>query len=266
MTAITEPRPIRTRPGHQDHPMLGFDTFIRKEIAEWIRGRRAIVVGLIATALALLGTMGTWIEQNVEGVTTTGAADPTVEALRFFGPPIVALLTIFATMGLIASERDAGTLAWSLSKPLSPVSILAAKWTAAVAILAIVVVIIPTAIAATAATLAYGAAPDLSVVAPVSLLSIAVPVLYVTISIAAGTILSSQAGIAGVGITVMLLPYLIGAFLPAVVFEAMPTGIGAWVAGLVGGDVVPMSTPVVWLATVAILAAVALAVFRRREF
>ncbi len=266
MTAMTTPRPDQVLSGHHNDPLLGFGTFLRKELAEWVRGGRAIIVGLIATALALLGTLGTWIEQNLEHSPAAPAADPTVEALRFFGPPIIALITVLATMGLIAAERDAGTLAWSLAKPLSRASVLAAKWTAAIVALAIAVVIIPTAVASTAALLAYRAAPDPSVVVPVAILSIAAPILYVTISIAAGSILSSQAAIAGVGITVLMLPYLVGGFLPAAVLEAMPTGMGGWVASFVSGQDVAASTPLAWLMTVAIGLAIAVAVFRRREF
>jgi ABC-type transport system involved in multi-copper enzyme maturation permease subunit len=266
MTAIIDPRSVSAVAGHATRPMLGFGPFLRKEFSEWVRGGRAIVVGLIVTALAVLGTLGTWIEGNVEGMAVGAAVDPTVEALRLFGPPIVALVTIFATMSLLAGEREGGTLAWSLTKPLSRSAVLAAKWTAAVLVLAIVAIVIPTAVAAIVSTLAYGAAPDPLVVVPMALLSIAIPIFFVTIAIAAGTILPTQAGIAGVGIAVLLLPYLVGAILPVAVVEALPTGIGAWAGGLVGGEAVPVSTPVVWAATIVALAAASVLAFRRSEF
>jgi hypothetical protein len=108
--------------------------------------------------------------------------------------------------------------------------------------------------------------PDIGTVATVTALHLTVPVVYIGITITAGTVLSSQAGIAGVAMFVLLIPSLFGSFLPPAVMEALPMNIGAWATAFVTGAPVPWTTPVAWAVTVIALAIVAVIAFRRGEF
>jgi ABC-type transport system involved in multi-copper enzyme maturation permease subunit len=281
MTTMSRPAPaIRTIAGGDRSPFLGFGTFLRKEFTDWLRSRRAIVVGIVASIFATLGALSAWLEKTfgdisftvgeagdaAESVARVDSTDPTITTLALFGPPIVAFLAIVATMSLFPTERDTGTLAWSLTKPLSRTSIVFAKLLAAIASFGVVAVAIPIAFAGVASTLAYGGLPDVGFVATTTALYLSVPILYIGITVAAGTVLSSQAGIAGVAMFVLLVPSLFGGFLPPVVMEALPMNIGAWVTAFVAGAPVPWTTPVAWAATVIGLAIIAVIAFRRREF
>lgn len=279
MTTVTRPAPaIRTIAGGDRSPFLGFGTFLRKEFTDWLRGRRAIVVGAVATVLATLGALSAWLETTVgdinigdgaavvDAVDRVDPTDPTITSLALFGPPIVAFLAIVATMSLFPTERDTGTLAWSITKPLSRTSIVLAKWLAAIVAFGVVALAVPIAVAGLASTLAYGGMPDIATVAAVTALHLTVPILYIGITVTAGTVLSSQAGIAGIATFVLLVPSLIGGFLPPAIMEALPMNIGAWVTAFVSGAPVPWTTPVAWAATIVGLAVVSIIAFRRQEF
>ena len=53
--------PATTRAAARNGMFLGFGTVFRKEIREWVRGRRAIVVGAVALASAILTTVISYI-------------------------------------------------------------------------------------------------------------------------------------------------------------------------------------------------------------
>ncbi|MDQ2965119.1 MAG: ABC transporter permease subunit [Chloroflexota bacterium] len=44
------------------------------------------------------------------------------------GTQFIVIAVIFATMSLLLAERDGGTLAWTISKPVSRTSVLVSKW------------------------------------------------------------------------------------------------------------------------------------------
>ena len=176
-----------------------------------------------------------------------------------------AIVAVLATMGLVSTERDRGTLGWNLTNPVSPSSILAAKWTAAVLVYGVVGVIAPLVVSTIVATVAYGSVPDLGTVGLFALLYLTVPAFYIGLMVALGSGMKSTAGIAGIGFLVMFLPSGIGAMLP-IVNEVSPTSIGVWaVAVATGGPASPL-TVAGWVASMAVLAIGAKLVFDRQEF
>jgi hypothetical protein len=114
-------------------------------------------------------------------------------------------------------------------------------------------------------TLAYGSAPDLAVVAQTAVLYLAVPALYIAFGLLAGTVIASQAGVAGLGMLLMMVPALAGSFLPPAVMQALPMVIGSWVAAFVAGAPVPASTPIAWGIAMAAIPLAAIVLFRRQE-
>ena len=244
---------------------LGFGTFFRKEIREWFRGRRAIVVGLVALAAAVFTT----VIQYVVGETgaNTGAAlsmDPTDNVLVGWAGQTFAIIFLLASMSLLAGERDRGTLAWSLTLPVSPTSILVAKWLAAVAVIAVVAIVIPLTVSVGVATVVYGGLPDLATVGMFAGLYLAVPAFYVALALALSTVVKGTGGIAGIGFLVMFLPSVIGALVP-VIGELSPTGIGAWAMATATGQPASPLTLIGFLGSMAILAVGAKVIFDRQE-
>ena len=97
-------------------------------------------------------------------------------------------------MSLLSGERDRGTLAWSLTLPVSPTSILAAKWLAAVLVFAVVAIAVPLTISSVVAIFVYGGLPNLATVGLFGVLYIAVPAFYVALALALGTSSRERAG------------------------------------------------------------------------
>ncbi len=246
---------------------LGFGTALRKELAEWIRGPKALIVAAVSVAGGVFMTLIPFIaeathEAEEAGITTM---DPTTNVLLGWTGQTVALVTIVATMALVSSERDRGTLAWSLTNPVSPTSIIAAKFTAAFLVFAAAAVVLPLVVSSTLATVVYGGLPDLAVVATFGLLFLTLPAFYIALTIGLGTGIKSTAGVAGVAFAVMFVPQILGGLIP-VIAEISPTSIGVWALATATGHPASALTPVGWLVSMAAIVIGAKVVFDRQEF
>ena len=69
----------------------------------------------------------------------------------------VALIAVLATMALLSTERDRGTLAWTLTNPVSPTSVIAAKYLVAFGVFIASAVLLPMVVSVALATVIYGA-------------------------------------------------------------------------------------------------------------
>ena len=86
---------------------------------------------------------------------------PIDNLLFAIGTQFIVLAAIFATMSLLLAERDSGTLAWTISKPVSRTSVLVSKWLTATLVLWVAAVVIPMAVTTVLVTVLYGL-PDLA--------------------------------------------------------------------------------------------------------
>ncbi len=246
---------------------LGFGNTLRKELAEWLHGPKVFVIAGLSIAIAIFTTMLTRIEQaTVErGEVLDVSTDPTVNVLLGWSGQIVALMAIIATMTIISVERDRGTLAWSLTNPVSPTSILAAKLAASMIVFSLAAVILPMTVAVGVATVAYGSLPDLAVVGTFTVLFLAVPTLFLALTVGLGAGIRSTAGIAAIALAVLFVPQMLGGMVPSL-DELSPTSIGRWAQAVVVGDPAPMSVPISWLISMVVIVVGAKLVFDRQEF
>lgn len=258
--------PTTARASTRGGMFLGFGTVLRKEIREWVRGRRALVVGGVALASAVFTTVIPFVV-GATGGTQGGPAlsmDPTANVLLGWSGMTVAVMALLASMSLLSGERDRGTLAWGLTLPVSPTSILAAKWLAAVVVFSVVAIFVPLVISTGISALVYGGLPDLAKVGTFAVLYTAIPAFYVALALTLGTFVKSTGGIAGIGFLVMLLPSLVGAILP-IAAEASPTAIGGWAMAVATGQPASTLTLVGFLVSMAILVIGAKVIFDRQE-
>ena len=246
---------------------LGFRNAARKEFTEWLHGPKILIVAALSVAAAIFTTMLTRIEQATTepGAVLHLTADPTANALLGWSGQITGLVAIVATMTIISVERDRGTLAWSLTNPVSPTSILAAKFVASMVVFAVAAVALPMAVAVVTATVAYGAMPDLGTIATFSVLFLAVPTFFLALTIGLGAGIRSTAGIAGVALTVLFIPQMLGGMVPYLT-ELSPTSIGHWAQAVVMGEPAPLSIPIAWLVSMVVIVVGAKLVFDRQEF
>jgi len=250
--------------------LLGFGTFFRKELQWWWSGRAAIVVFAIATLLGGFSVLGDRLALTIataQGQPIPAGAitlDPTLNVLHAQWDQWLVFITIFVSMGLLTTERDSGTLAWSLSKPLSRTSLLLAKWGAALVMLGIFAIALPMLVGTALAPLAYGGLPELGRVATLALLMLSVPAFFLALTLALGTWIRSQAGIAGTAFAVAAVPLVVGMFLPTLA-QMWPSSIGGWSTALAGGSAVTPGPPLAWIAAMVFLAVVAGGNFARAD-
>jgi len=258
---------IATNPGFSatNLGLLGFGPFVRKELSEWWQRRAILATFGAISVLGIIGTLATRIDERLSGLAPAAAQlDPTMNVLGALFDQWILFAAIFASIGLLIQERTTGTLAWTLSKPISRTSLLLAKWLVAVVMLAVFGLVLPLAVSVGVATWAYGSVPDLGRVATLGGVLIAVPAFYVAFNLALSTRLNSQAGVAAIAAGAAMVPLLIGGFLPVLV-ELWPTTMSSVAMAMAGGEAPHLPTILSWAVVVTGLGIAGLVTFQRED-
>ena len=151
------------------------------------------------------------------------------------------------------------------SMPLGRSSVLLSKLLTSAAVLGVAVVLLPELAATVAARIAYGAFPDANSLVCPEVGGMAIALLLVVLSLAASVFLRSQRSVIGVALCVgLIIPGVIDSFWPAA-SPWWPISIDHWVENLGAGQPLQAVTPIVWLATMAVLAVAAKIGFDREE-
>jgi len=244
--------------------LLGLSNLVRKDLAEWLHGKRPwLVVGIttIVFALAAANTRITaWALSAVPA--EPGAAPATAQSvlpldnlMSAIGTQFIILAVIFATMSLLLAERDSGTLAWTISKPASRTSVLVSKWLTSTLVLWVAAVVIPLTITAALVTVLYGL-PDLAVVVAMAATLVTVPAFFVAVALTASTIVPSQAAVGAIGVAIFVAPQIVGGIAPSLT-PFFPGSIFNWAIAVSTGGPASLVTPVAWLVGLAALFVVA---------
>jgi ABC-type transport system involved in multi-copper enzyme maturation permease subunit len=258
-------RPIVFNPG-RGGMFLGFTNSLRKELTQWFRGPAALIIAGISIVGAVFMTLIPFIAKATKDTADAGllTMDPTSNVLLIWSGQTVTLIAVVATMALLSAERDRGTLAWSLTNPVSPTSIIAAKFVAAMLVIAVTAVVLPLLVSVGVATVAYGSLPDFRIVGTFAVLFLMVPAFYIALTIGLGTAIKSTAGVAGAAFAVIFIPQILGGLLP-IVTELSPTSIGNWALAFAKGQPASMLTLAGWAISMAVLIVGAKLVFDRQE-
>jgi ABC-type transport system involved in multi-copper enzyme maturation permease subunit len=249
--AVAAPRPA-------DRRLAGLGALVRKDTTEWLRGRRAWVVLAVSTLFMTLSAANSWIISRLAALVPEGgdigelSLAPLDNLLVAVGSQMFVLAAILAVASLVVSERQAGTLAWVASKPVSRRAIWLSKWLSATGMLAVTAVLVPLAATVGVVAALYGV-PDPVAVAGLAAGMVAMVAFFTAVGIAAGTVLPGVAAVAGAGIITFAVVPSLGGLLPAEIGALLPTSILPWLAGAATGAPVPVTTPI---AFVAVLAAV----------
>jgi hypothetical protein len=242
----------------------GFRPFLAKEVREWWRRRAALTTALAVSALGAIGTLAARIDEWAGGVPTAAQLDPTASVLGAQFGQWVVMAAIFGSVGLLTTERATGTLAWTLSKPISRPALLGAKWLGGVGVLTVTAVAIPLLVSTVVATLAYGAMPDLAIVVTFALGLTAVAAFIVALDLALATRVDSQAGIAAIAFAVFATPYLLGSLAPALA-TWWPTTIGVLAGDIASGAPLETATLVGWAGGLVVAATAGVLVLDRED-
>ena len=244
--------------------LQGLRPSVRKELLEWWQRRAAIVTFGVVGGLGIVGTLATRIDASMGGVPTPAMLAPTANVLGAQFDQWILFACIFASIGMLAQERSNGTLAWTLSKPVSRASVLLAKWIAAVAVLGVAAVALPLALSVAVATWSYGAVPDIAAIVAYGLVLLGLPAFFVALNLAVATRINSQAGIAAIAFAVLAVPYFVGGFVPAVA-EVWPTAIGALAGAVATGSAPNAPTVAGWAIGLVGTGLIGLLVFNRED-
>jgi ABC-2 type transport system permease protein len=240
--------------------LLGLRNLVRKDLAEWVHGKRPwLVLGITTTVFAFAAAnsrITDWAVRSLPADPGDGPAKvlsvlPMDNLLFAIGTQFIVLAAIFATMSLFLAERDSGTLAWMISKPVSRTSVLVSKWLTATLVLWVAAVVIPIAVTTALVTVLYGM-PNLAAVVSLAVTLIAVPAFYVVVALAAATLVPSQAAVGAIGLAVLLAPQIIGGVVPAIT-PFFPGSIFDWAVAVSTGAPASAVTPVAWLIGTAVL-------------
>lgn len=246
-------------------PMTGFGRYLSKEAREWVRTRRFVILALAATGLALSGVMIERIHQLTGDTSKPINLDPSFNLTMVGWDSLVPLLAAFGTMSLITAERERGTLGWSLSMPLSRPAVLLAKLLATVFFLAIAGVVIPEIVSVAVIRFAYDGFPQGQQLFWEPLGGFAAGVFVVTLSLAVGTFVRSQAAVVGTTLCFVLSIQALVGLLSVDLARFLPSGIYEYVTAYGKGTPTHPETLVSWAMGTVLLVIVALLQFRRRE-
>lgn len=259
---------MRSTPIPTTHfPLEGLRNYLRKETLEWFRTKRAVTTMIVASGLLGFNAFGERMRVMFGlGLDVIPAnLDPDFNVMAADWGLFVFLFAAFATMGLLAVERERGTLAWSVSMPLDRTAVLVSKLASACAVFAVVAVIVPDLVVAIVARLSYGSWPSLGSLTWMPLGAYAVAVFVIVVNLTLSTFVRSQPVVIGTTICfALLVPGLVSTLAPDLA-RLLPSSIEAAVLAFGSGKAVDPATPIAWAASIVVLMTIASIRLRKME-
>jgi len=247
----------------REHTRLGgFGNMLRKELGQWW-GTRMWWVQTLIWVLILNGI------STIVALTETGTPGEVLqEVVQTFLPMSVGFIgigTIISVQGVIVGEKQLGTAAWTMSKPVSRSAFILAKT------LAYAIGYLVTAVTIFLFTVRRLVPEQLPLIP--FLYGDAIVVLgqlfYLTLTLMLGTFFSSRGPIAGIGIGFVMAGLLLKGFIPMPVLIVTPWPLVDISGGLALGTSLPSIWPIPIVATtiwIVVFTIVALWRFGREEF
>ncbi len=254
--------------------MDGFSIFLRKELREAVRSNRLLVVcalflvlGIISPVTAkytpqLLQALGT----GQAGVKITFPTPTLADAIAQYLKNVAGsgiFIALLLPMGMVAREKERGTAAFVLAKPISRAAFLAAKVVALVTLLGVGVLL--AAIASYIYTAILFEPPALGGFIGCTALVLLSLVVYGLLTFLGSTLAPSQLPAVGIGLAAWVLLSLVG--INATAAQLTPAGLMEPASALARGaapDHLPLSV-IANLGLCALAMALAWLAFRRQE-
>lgn len=253
--------------------MIGFGTMLVKELREAWRTHRLLVIGVVFVAFGLASPLLAKLLPEIVGslagdqgvvieVPPPTTADAVAQFVRNIGQAGV-LAAILLAMGSVATEKERGTAALWLTKPMTRGAFLLAKAVAIGCVLAVGVA--GAGIAGYAAAISVFDAPPLGGWAAMCVLLLLQMSTYAAVTFLGSTLTRSPMAAAGLGIGALIVIAIIGA-LP-VIGPWTPSGLAdAGLAVATGAQPERLVEPVVAsLAVIGLALGASWLSFRRQE-
>jgi ABC-2 type transport system permease protein len=224
---------------------MSFIAALRKEIIEQWRTYRllicVVVLGLFGMTSPLMAKFLPELLKSIPGAEVAAAIIPTPTIADAFTQYLKntnqfgILLALLITMGAVASEKERGTAAIMLVKPLARISFLVAKFLSINLTLLISLVI--AGLGAYYYTLFLFGPTDLVAWAAVSGLLLVQFMVIIAITLLCSTLVRSQAAAAGLAVGVLLFSSIISAV--PVIAKLLPGQLLAWSGSILLGSPQP---------------------------
>jgi ABC-2 type transport system permease protein len=251
---------------------MNLGTMFRKEMLELWRTSRLLVLVIVLAAFGMLSPllakytpeilkMVPGAEQFAGLVPLPTILDAVAQYIKNMGQ-FGVLLALLLTMGAVANEKERGSAALMLVKPLPRISFILAKFLALSCAFAIATLV--AGLGAYYYTLVLFGPLDFSAWLALNGLMLLDKLVYIAITLLFSTLFRSQAAAAGVGFGVIVLFTLLGSF-PRMA-ELLPNQLVVWGGSLFSPA--PISAwPAVWVAVGLMIACLAAAwqIFERQE-
>lgn len=199
-------------------PFTGFGNFFRKELTDWWKSWRLLVVFLVVTLIQVAQVFteysrrvqnARYIYGDEKNVPPESVIATSVLVDQQYQVPILFIfIIVFSTMGILTSEKSTGTLAWNLTKPLGRTGVFLAKLFAATLMLWIAMCILPITLASFCLTVFYDVTPEFRLLAPIVAPAIAWIGFWVLMILTISLGFQSQGAVGGIAIACWVVPWI----------------------------------------------------------
>lgn len=244
----------------------GFGNMLRKELGQWW-GTRTWWVQTLIWVLIFNGI--STIVALTESMTPNVLLQEVVQTFLPMSVGIIGMGTVITVQGAIVGEKQLGTAAWTISKPVSRAAFILTKTLAYAIGFFVTAILIPSTIFFfTMKALIPAPLPLIPFLCGVGIVLLA-QLFYLTLTLMLGTFYNSRGPIAGIGIGFIMTGLLLKNFIPMQVLIVTPWPLPDIAAGLALGSSLPPIWPLPILATaigIVLMTTMALWRFGREEF
>ncbi|HEX6256030.1 MAG TPA: ABC transporter permease subunit [Euzebyales bacterium] len=245
----------------------GYANLVGKELSQWWRTR--LWWSQVLVWVILLNGVTTVVMLTEPGVPRGDLLREVTSTFLAMGAIAIGIGVVLTVQGAIVGEKELGTAAWVISKPVSRASFIVAKLVGHGVGFLVTALVVPAVVFTVEASSLLSRTPTLgSFTAGLSVVALVV-LFYLALTLALGTMFAGRGPVAGIGIGVLLAGVFFKGMLPPAIVYATP-----WLLGDIAGAIAtsgPLDpnwyVPVVVTGFAAIvLVLVALWRFQREEF
>lgn len=245
----------------------GFANLVGKELSQWWRTRLWWIQALVW--VVLLNGVTTIVMLTEPGVAASDLLNEVTATFVAMGVTAIGIGVIVTAQGAIVGEKELGTAAWIISKPVSRASFVLAKLVGHGTGFLVTALVVPTVVFTVETSVLLSRMPAVGPLAAGESIAALAVLFYLALTLALGTMFNGRGPVAGIGIGLLLAGVFFKGMLPPAIVYATPWLLGDVAGALAtGGPLQPhWYVPVVVTGVAAIaLVLVALWRFAREEF
>lgn|SRR5690606_30238371 len=224
--------------------LRGFGNVFRKELSSWTGTRSRWVQPLVWLAV-LIGPLllPLYLMREVFAAQAAGVLAMGLEMFFTLAALAPAVGAVLLMQGSVITERQLGTAAWVLSKPVGRSAFLLAKLTANAAALLIAATLLPGAVAYGLLSLEHGAPLALDSFLRALALDAVNVLFYLTLTLALGALVNNRGVVLAVPLALLLGGDLVLSLAPGLA-SVTPWVLGRFAAVVAQGQALPSAWPV----------------------